>query len=491
MPPLYPPQAPIIIKDTLADKLEKVEMELSQMKLNEKVRQQKEKQRQLNDEYEKQQAEKAAKRKERKQRKEAESRRQAEIQANDEKKAARRANRRLRVQEIRSEVGTTKVDEVERKATEYIFHRGQQGLNNLRMEEDKEVNGKENVLLELFQFLETRLSRQEKRSLEERSMGSNQSRRLQVVPRESDNQQSRMDPLTRNQIEDIVYDLLYRMRVAGHIQEAAYNSQKSSTVSARPRNDDRSLVPAENERLSFGESRGEEHEPRFDAWRYDSREGRGAQDLAHSLNHTAIDNSDQFSNGSASKEPQLRSIRTSERDIGSARNQDSRPPLSHAINQVPLDNKRDKRIGVVHGGNTVEYRMAMDPYIGELRSKPNVTPPSNEARGPVVTQERLEGRRTRGRTNPEQSHTGKYWDATIADPTDRYCSSSDESEVKNLFPNNRSSRYAIAPSHRSRRERRSELPRLPVAPDPPSTEIKFNRPSRRAHVNTDVDDNEV
>lgn len=450
------------------------------MKLKDKARQQRETQRELHEVEKKQQAEVAAKEKEREQRIAAErSRRVESSQAIKEKKESRRAKRGI-VLEIRPEIGKAGVAEAMQEAVDHILR--QQGQNSLRTEEFKQAYEGENVISGILQILENRLLRQERRSSEEQSIGSNRSHGLQFVPGEPDRLQSRVDRL-----EDMLDLLSQNIKVAGHIEETAFNSEKSSTISTRSGKDDRPLRSPMGAKSDLGESYFDQREGNFQGWRYDSREGRGADSLEQSSCPTAVDSSDQFSNNSTHKEPYIRSHHSSDPGVRPGTNHDLHPHLPRAT-QVPLGTTRGRRAQAGHGG---DHHIAKDAHMDGPRSRVNVAALSNEMRGQAVPNRDLGRGQTRRRPKPDQKHSRRQRYATTVDPNDRGHSSSDEAEDKDYFPDDRSSRYAIAQPQDSRQDRRGEATHPPVVPNPPQVERKPKKPnqgSRRVQVADAEDD---
>lgn len=361
-------------------------------------------------------------------------------------------------------------------AVESMSRIERQGGNDV-LGEKRRVDETESILLEVVQLVEERLPQQERRALEERSMGSNRSRRMEITKREPENVPGQVDVVLRSQIEDIVLDVLARLKVRQRVEETAYASE-TLTGLARQVQDVSAMRSPKRIDTALNDQR-------FEGWHDNNYDGRepltpGSQGQS---SPTAVDHRDQYPNGSASRESFVL-LRSSDPGTNSGRIQHARPHLKRVVSRPPA-------IKSAHGqpGRT----FAEDNYRSPVYSSQNATRATKNASDRREDQgggnAEPVGNLGRGMLDIAPRRNARNLDATIVNPAYNDLSSSDESDAEVRLPL-RSTRYAlVAPQdgrHNCRREDNTLAP--PSVPDAPSAESRPNRRSRRLQVTTDVED---
>jgi len=337
------------------------------------------------------------------------------------------------------------------------------------MQDERGGGDTERILLEIVEFVEEQLRRQDRRSWHGGSVrgsleGPSRSR-LEIAPRGL--VQNRVDGVMRNQIEDVVVAVLKRLRVEGVFQESVFVSDKSTSPSAGHGQDDRQplTVPQPGNYALEGYHDGKGTEPAA------SGSSLGLQ----SSSHTVVNHSDRYSplesNGFVSR-PQ----RSPAPRHGPDRKHNSRqshPPQSRAPNNdnrvhtsaPSLDNNEEQ---FSRNAGDDGYRFTANAQRDGSWSRPN-SAQFDERRGQAVAAPSMRHGKTRGRPETEAKRR-RRWDATLHIANDRGSLSSDESEDIDLFPTRSRTYPSVAPrrSQLNRRVLDEALP--PVAPDPPFAE---------------------
>jgi hypothetical protein len=277
-PPIVPlyDEMPYRQAHVVDPKVERLERQLRNMEIRERERE--EQQREEEAIRRRQDAEERALRRERKRIKEQEKLiLQTEVQRR-EMEARIIAQRQPVDQGIHDEISGKKIEKEVRAAMEYIAAGRPNRETAGRRDglQDAEIEDTGDILVAIKEFVEQRLQRQERLGFEERSMKSARSarsvgthfesrrgNRLEIVPYERE-----VDTVTRTQIEDIVIDVLQRVGVRGQIQETASAWDKSTFLSGRQGQDNRSPTPLRSPKY--------EHDPRYGA-ELETRPGPGRQ----------------------------------------------------------------------------------------------------------------------------------------------------------------------------------------------------------------------
>jgi hypothetical protein len=467
--------------NSVENEVENLKRELSIIKMENRARQQeererpREKQRLRVGEYFRKLDEEAAKRKEGRGKNHERLKRQAEIQARAEVDQKLQPRRDTRGQKMRSETGKKQVEDDVRDAMDYIAA-GRQMEENFRTQEERRGGDTERMLLEIVEFVEGRLRRPDIRRWQEElvrgSLEGPSRGRLEAAQREF--VQNKIDSAMRSQIEDVVVDVLQRLRAKGEIQEVDFVSNKSTPASARQGQDDRQPPPSSKP----ANSALDEHESAGEGQRH-PRKGKGKEPAPpngnpglQSSSHTTVNHSDRNSpsesNGPVSRpqrSPAPKRGPDREHSSGQSRPQQPRAPPdgNRASKSVPtLDNTEEQFSRSAGDGG---HRFAANSQRGDSRNRPSGAR-SNERRRHSVQTLGMGRGRTRGRPETDTKRR-RRWDTPVPTPDDTEYTSSDEPNCKDLFPT-RSTRYAfIGPSGSRPNWRVTDETLLPVAPDPP------------------------
>ncbi|CZR66295.1 uncharacterized protein PAC_16196 [Phialocephala subalpina] len=456
-------------------------LEIRDRRREEKRREKEEAARRKRDEEER------AKLRERRRREQEELKRQAESQSRRGMEPKTRPKRRPVDQEFDDEIPKGRLEKEVRAAMEYIAAGRSDGEIARRKDgiQDNRIDDMEHMLLAIKQFVEQRLQRQERPSLEERSVGTSlegrRRNRLEVVPFEPG-----VDIITRAQIEHIVLDVLQRVGVGGQIQETAFAWDKSTVLSARPGQENRSATPPRPPNSAYGPRYNGELEARAGSQRHSSYESRQSDPITpdsqgQSSSHTAVNNSDQYSPLEI-KEDFVRLRKPPGPRNGFERRNNMRASPPRVNTSAPADDYFPKEHDQAARGDG--YRPANN-HRGESRNEFGTSTRLDENGGPTTPTAAMGNGMTRRRSEMEPRRR-KWRDTVVSDTDDRGYLSADESEEKDMFPR-RSAQYSGKPPHGSRWHRVGGI-RPPIVPDAPQGEESPKWAGRQATVVTDVDE---
>ncbi|KAF8854612.1 hypothetical protein BDZ45DRAFT_728662 [Acephala macrosclerotiorum] len=441
----------------------------------------------------KQDEEERAKRRERRRREQEKLKHQAESQSRREMEPKTRRKRGPVDQEFDDEFATDdeiykkKIEKEVRAAMEYMAA-GQSDGEIARKKEgiqDNRIDDTEHMLLAIKQFVEQRLQRQKRPSLEERSVGTSlegrRRNRLEVVPFEP-----RVDIVTRTQIEHIVLDVLQRVGVTGQIQETAFAWDKSTLLSARSGQENRSATSPRPPNSAYEPRYNGGLEARAGSQRRGSYESRQSDPITpgsqgQSSSHTAVDNSDQYS-ASEIKEDFVRLRKPPGPRNGFERSNNMRASPPRVNTSDPVEDCFPKDHDQAARGDG--YRPANNRR-GEPWNEFGTSTRLDE-NGRHTTPTAAMGNGMRRRRSEMEPRRRKRRDTVVSDTDDGEYLSADESEEKDMFPR-RSAQYSGKPPHGNRRHRMGGI-RPPIVPDAPQGESNRKRAGRQANVVTDVDE---
>jgi hypothetical protein len=449
--PNFWPQPPMNSPYHIEHEVEKVKRDLNTVKMKQQMarRQQEERQR-----VERKQVEAA-------ERRETSRRDYEKLQRHMERQVKAELDKKL---QLKRDVRDRETRYDSRELVEYQAA-GRQIEDSWRMREDRTGGETDQLLLEFAEFVEDKLRRQDGRRSHEGSVkgslnGPGRSR-LEVAPRELF--QNRPDEVFRGQGEDVVIDLLQRLKVEREMQETDFASDRPMCPSVGHGQGDRlSLPPAphyvlEGYPVSEGQRRTQDWQP--------DKYG-GSLGLQSSSSHTAVNSSDQYS-PSESSQFAGRPQRSPTSGHGHDRKQNSRK--SHPLeSRAPRDGKwaRTSAPGLDDSPEQVSRNAGDDgyPFPANAQRDESWNRPNGgrfgERRGQPGAAPNTEHGRKRGKSDSQAKRRGRRDPMSHAADHGGY--SSDESDNQDLFPS-RPSPYTFTPN---RRDLDDIIP-PPVAPDPP------------------------